>query len=244
MEPAPAPDSTRSRPNRPLPTRFSARVWVGVVLAFLTTYAFMFVVVHPIVDTRVCAMRFDDPLFTIIPRDLRLYFITHDVYYVFNIGGTLALIGMALRGRQAPLFRWLAALAAQALLRSVTLLAVPLCRATQLPGTAPLAELPTVDLGFVTIPFRTWATNDLMYSGHAGEFVILSLIVRGQWPKSLQVLLLAFQVVQAYGLMATRGHYSIDILVAIPAAFLALAIGTAVTRRLGSDPRATSAASA
>jgi hypothetical protein len=228
-----APSPPRREPTPPLAVRFSARAWVGGVVAFLLAYAIMFVVVHPIVDTRVCSMRLDDPMFTVIPRDLRFYAITHDVYYAFNAGGTLILLAFALRGRQAPLYRWLGALTAQALLRSLTLLAVPLCRATQQPGTAPLAELPTVDLGFVTIPFRSWATNDLMFSGHVGEFVILSLLARGLLPKSVQALLLAFQLVQAYGLIATRGHYTIDILVAIPCAVLALALATLVTRRVG-----------
>jgi hypothetical protein len=217
-----------------LPPRFPARVWAAVVTAFLVAYGFMFSYVHPAIDTRKCTMRFDDPLMALIPFNDALYLVTHELYYAFTGGAAVVLFATAVRRNHAPLLRWGLGLTVQAALRSATLLLVPLCRATQQPGTAPLAEWPLVEVGPFRFPFRTWATNDMMFSGHVGEFVLLSLATR-HWPRPARLALVGFQIAQAYGLIATRGHYSIDILVAIPCALLADAAAVRLLRRGGAD---------
>lgn len=56
-----------------------------------------------------------------------------------------------------------------------------------------------------------------------GEFLILTWVTRS-WPRPARVTLVIFQILQAYALLATRGHYTIDIVLAVPCAFFANAV--------------------
>ncbi len=206
------------------PRRWGWPVWVAGIVAFLGSYICLFAFVHVAVDTRACLTPLpDDPLMKLIPASEGPLFVTHTLYFWFTTLATLALAAQAVRGRHEPLLRWGIGLSLQAGLRSVTMLLLPLCRIELAPGTVPFAVAPTLDLGFAKIPWRMWGTNDLVFSGHVGEFFLLSLATR-HWPRPVRVLLVAFQIAQAYSLIATRGHYTIDIVVAIPFAFFADAI--------------------
>lgn len=203
-----------------LPARFGRAAWFAVIVGFVASYGFMFTVIHPMVDTRICLARLPDPLFNLIPFDPRWYFVSHEMYYVFTAASAAGLIATAVRGEQRPLMRYGLGLSLMAAFRSVTLTLLPLCRLTVEPGTAPLAAAPTVDVGFAQIPLRLWATNDLVFSGHVAEFLLMFWVTRG-WPSWWRISLLVFQGAQAYALIATRGHYTIDVVVAIPFAMLA-----------------------
>lgn len=220
-----------------LPHRLPPRAWVATLLGFALAYGFMFSVVHVLADTRPCIARIDDPFFKVIPRDLRWYLVTHTVYYFFTFGGIGALAWRAFRGDHRPLMRFAAALTVQAVLRSATIWLLPLCRFTVEPGTVVLREVPTVDLGFARIPWRTWASNDLVFSGHVGEFLLLSWVTR-HWPAPARWALVVFQILQAYGLLATRGHYTVDLLLAVPCAFFADAVARRALARLSRPSRA------
>lgn len=212
------------------------RAWVFTVVAFFAAYIFMFGFAHVRADTRPCVAQLPDPLYPLIDRDNRWYFVSHTVYYWFTALGSLALIWRAYRGDHRPLARFGAALALQAVFRSTTILLLPLCKATVAPGQIPLAQTPTLDLGFAQIPWLMWATNDLVFSGHVGEFLLMWWVTR-HWPRPARAALLIFQVLQAYALVATRGHYTIDVLLAIPCAFLALAVADALLRLLSRPQR-------
>jgi hypothetical protein len=109
---------------------------------------------------------------------------------------------------------------------------LPLCRATATPGHAVLASVPSLNLGFARVPWLPWATNDLMFSGHVCEFLILYLAVRSTWPRGALWALIVFQVLEALALVITRGHYTIDIVIAVPFAFLADRIAAVSLARL------------
>jgi hypothetical protein len=204
-----------------LPARLPRKVWAATIAAFVVAYGFMFIVVHPLVDTRICVARLPDPLFPLLPFDERWYLVSHQLFYLVTAVAVVALGRQALRGEHRPLVRFGAGVSVQAVLRSLTLFLTPLCRANVEPGRAWLPALPTVDLGFMRLPWRPWAGNDLVFSGHVSEFLILSLAVRPFWPPRARWALVAFQVLQAVALVATRGHYTIDIVIAVPFAFFA-----------------------
>jgi hypothetical protein len=204
-----------------LPARLPARVWVATTLAFVAAYGFLFTVVHPLVDTRRCLTQLPDPLFAILPYDHAWYLVSHELFYLVTVVSLTALVARTARGDHWPLVRFAAGISLQAALRSITLALLPICRATVQPGHAALDHVPTLDLGLLRIPWRTWATNDLVFSGHVGEFLILSFAVWRVWPRRARAALVAFQLLQAVALIATRGHYTVDIVIAIPFAFFA-----------------------
>ena len=105
------------------------------------------------------------------------------------------------------------------------------------PATAP--PDPPEDPPVTELPLRTWAVNDLMFSGHVAEFLILFLIVR-RAPVYVTGGLIVWQLAQAYALLATRDHYLVDMLVAVPFAILCERLGTAVVRRLAAKANAAS----
>jgi hypothetical protein len=208
-------------PAAALPARLPRAVWVATLLAFVGAYGFLFTVVHPYVDTRVCVARLPDPLFALIPFHEGWYRVSHQLFYVVTAVCLGAMLRQTAAGEHRALVRFAAGISLQALFRSVTLVLLPLCRATVEPGHAALAAVPTINLGFMHLPWRTWATNDLVFSGHVGEFLILSLAVRPFWPPRARIALGLFQVLQAVALVATRGHYTVDIVIAVPFAFFA-----------------------
>jgi hypothetical protein len=214
-----------------LPARLPWSIWLTTALAFVCAYGLLFTVVHPYVDTRVCVAQLPDPLFWLIPYDVRWYRISHDLFYVVTVACLAVLAGQAVRGEHRALVRFAAGISVQAVMRAITLVLLPLCRITVAPGTAALTVVPTIDLGFMHLPWRSWATNDLVFSGHVGEFLILSLAVRPFWPGRARLALGLFQVLQAVALIATRGHYTVDIVIAVPFAFCADRLAVAALAR-------------
>jgi hypothetical protein len=203
-----------------LPSRLPLRVWLCAIAAFIAAYGTMWSIVHVRADTRPCLVHLPDPFFDLIPYDRSWYYVSHDVYFVFTAGAVIGLLYQAVRGDHRGIVRWGTALTFQAIMRSITITLLPICRITVAPGTIALKEIPTLDLGFFEIPWRVWASNDLIFSGHVGEFLLLYWATRS-WPAKVRVLLVLFQLLQAYALLATRGHYAIDLLIAIPCAYLA-----------------------
>jgi hypothetical protein len=215
-----------------LPQRFRPHVWVAVFLSFAVAYGFLFTVVHPYVDTRTCVAQLPDPLFALFPYDPRWFRVSHELFYVVTVAALAGLVTQAARGDQRPLIRFGFGISLQAVMRSLTMALLPLCRATVEPGHAARAIVPTLNLGFAKVPWLPWATNDLMFSGHVGEFLILYLVVRTTWPRGALWALAAFQVLEALALVITRGHYTIDIVIAVPFAFLADRLASALLGRL------------
>jgi hypothetical protein len=203
-----------------LPAKLPLRVWITAILAFLAAYGFMWSYVHVRVDMRPCVAQLPDPLFAFIPYNRSFYWVSHEIYEFITIGAVIGLVWQAVRGDHRGLVRWGTGLTVQAVLRSITLLLLPLCRMTVAPGTVDLKEVPLLDLGLFKIPWRVWASNDLVFSGHIGEFLLLYWAT-WNWPKPWRVFLVLFQFVQAYALLATRGHYTIDLVVAVPCAYFA-----------------------
>ncbi len=204
----------------PLPPRLPARVWAMAVASFLAVYLFTFTVVHVIADTRPCQLRLDDPFFAILPHDPRWLFVTVDLYTVITLVAMAAVFTQAFLGDHRPVIRWGLGLAICGAFRACTILLVPLCRYTREPGTAALAEIPTLDLWLFEIPWRMFASNDLLFSGHVCEFVLLIRATRS-WPSWARAILWLFQVLQIVGLLLGRGHYTVDILIAFPIAIAA-----------------------
>jgi hypothetical protein len=207
-----------------------------VALSFVLAYGFLFTVVHPYVDTRTCVAQLPDPLFAVLAYDPRWYRVSHELFYLVTAVVLAALVGQAARGDHRPLVRFALGISLQAVMRSLTMVLLPLCRATVPPGHAARALVPTLDLGFARLPWLPWATNDLMFSGHVGEFLILYLAVRGSWPRPALAGLIAFQILEALALIITRGHYTIDIVTAVPFAFLAYRMALTALERFTRQP--------
>jgi hypothetical protein len=233
--PALPPSNTRlpTDPAAWLPARFAAWVWIVVATAFLTAYGFLFSIVHPYIDTRRCVSPLPDPLFRLLPYDPRWYRVSHELFYVVTAVGLIALLAQAVRGEQRPMLRFALGISIQAPLRALTMVLLPLCRATVLAGHAAREVVPTLNLGFARVPWLTWATNDLVFSGHVAEFLILTFAVRAFWSRGALAALAVFQVLEALALIITRGHYTADVVIAVPFAFLADRLAVAVLRRLG-----------
>jgi hypothetical protein len=215
-----------------LPARFPAWIWGVVIASFVVAYGFLFSVVHPYVDTRPCVAQLPDPLFALLPYDPRWYRVSHELFYVVTAVVMAALLAQAARGEHRPIIRFAFGISLQAPLRALTMVLLPLCRATVLAGHAARTTVPTLNLGFAHIPWLTWATNDLVFSGHVAEFLILTLAVRAFWPRAAVGALLVFQVLEALALIITRGHYTADVVIAVPFALFADRLSVATLRRL------------
>jgi hypothetical protein len=214
-----------------LPMRLPGAAWVIAFLPVLGVYFFMFTVVHVVADTRLCLVRLDDPLMALVPHDPRWLFITVDVYVAISIAALAALLAQAALGDHRPLVRVGTGLAICGSFRAATILLVPICRWTLEPGTAALASVPTLDLGVFAIPWRVFASNDLLFSGHVCEMILLIRATRS-WPSGVRALLWAYQILQIVGLIGGRGHYTVDLLVAIPVAICADHAAYQIVRRL------------
>jgi hypothetical protein len=213
--------------------RYPAAVWVVVLSCLACVYAYMFGVVHVAVDMRACVATLPDPLMRLVPLDIRWAIVTRVIYGFITGGAALYFIALAVRGNHRPALRFATALAITAVLRSITVLLTPLCRATVQAGTVVLHETPLVHLGPISFPFRTYATNDLVFSGHVAELLMLTWAGGRWWPPGARPVLVVFQVLQAYGLLATRGHYTVDMVIAVPFAFFADALACWVLDRAG-----------
>ena len=80
--------------------------------------------------------------------------------------------------------------------------------------------MPTVTICSLTIPWRPFAVNDLIFSGHVGEMLLLVWITRS-WPPAARGLIWIFQGLQVFGLLSTRGHYTVDLVLAVPCTYFA-----------------------
>lgn len=200
--------------------RMPLRAWLLASAAFLAAYLGMWMFVHAWVDTHPCLGHPPDPLYRLIPADGRFSLVSHELYALSTLGCLGALVVGAARGRHRPLVRWGAALAVQAVERSVCMLLLPLCRYGVAAGTCAATSAPTVRVLGLDVPWRMWATNDLVFSGHVGEVVLL-LCATPHWPRWARRALVGFQLAQMYALIATRGHYTIDLLLAVPCALFA-----------------------
>jgi hypothetical protein len=213
--------NVRRAANVPLPERFSRTTWAACMTFVALANVFVFTVVHPYVDTRICVSQLPDPLFALIPYNPRWYRVSHELFYLATFLALGALFAQAARGDHRPILRFGVGIAFQALFRSLTMWLLPLCKVTVAPGRAALAAVPTIALGPLHVPWRSWATNDLVFSGHVAEFLILSFAVRASWPRPARCGLAAFQLLQAIALISTRGHYTVDLIIAVPFAVLA-----------------------
>lgn len=206
-----------------LPPGLPAWTWLFGLATVLAVYFFSWSFVHVRADSRVCMGHSPDPLYEIIPHDRRWYLISHDLYIYVTLAMMAALTLIAfVRGDHRPLVRWGYGLAISAAQRCVTILLVPLCNPRLAAGTRRLneADIPYVDWGFISFPWRPFATNDLLFSGHVAE-IYLFLRVTRNWPAPLRAFFWAYHFAQMYALLATRAHYSIDILLAFPCTYAA-----------------------
>jgi hypothetical protein len=202
------------------PGRLPPRAWGVATALFVSTYVTMWTFVHTYVDRHPCIGHPRDPLYALIPCDGRWSFVSHELYGFVTFASLAGLVLGCVRGDHVPLVRYGAALSFQAIERSACMLLVPLCRANVTPGTCAETSVPTFHVGGLSIPWHPWASNDLLFSGHVGELILLLAATPG-WPRWARTGLIAYQIVQVYALIATRGHFTIDVLLAIPCAFFA-----------------------
>jgi hypothetical protein len=203
-----------------LPRHLPTRVWVLTFFAAASVYVFMWSVVHVVADTRRCLGALDDPLHRLIPLGPGWSLVSHDLYVLVILATIAAMFAVAALGDHRPIVRWGMALAVVAVLRSATIWLVPLCQAGVDAGAVRLGQPPWVELGPLRFMWRAFASNDLLFSGHMAE-CILALRATRSWPRPLRAAMWVFLVLQAYALLATRGHYTVDLLVAVPMAIFA-----------------------
>jgi hypothetical protein len=200
--------------------RFAGWAWALGLGGLVASYAVTWCVVHPYVDTHPCIAHLPDPLYPLIPYDPRWYFLTTDVYITLVAATSLALFAGAVRGDHETTLRMLFSLSIMAFERCATIMLVPVCRLTVKPGTVKLAAVPTLDLGLFRLPWRPLAANDLVFSGHVSYFLLLMVAAR-RWPRWALWGLGGFEVAQVWGLLSTRGHYTVDLLLAVPCCVMA-----------------------
>ncbi len=204
-----------------LPERYGWRTWALVLISVLVVHSVLFGIVHNLVDMRVCAVHLPDPLYGLVRFDARWTIVTVQAYAVAAVAILCGMLYGAMRGRQAPMLRLGVAVCLQSLLRCCTLLMLPACRATIPLGTpGPLHVFALNDPGFYALGMRGFALNDLVFSGHTGLF-LLFLYATPAWPRPVRLSIACFTLLMVYGLLATREHYTIDILLAIPCSFFA-----------------------
>ena len=219
-----------------LALRYSWKVWTGVWVAFLIIHYLLFGIVHNYVDMRPTIGYSPDPVMKIIPFDPHWSIISINLYIIMIAITTIVMLTQAVRGVHTPLLRIGLALCFHTTMRMFTLLMIPLTR-PNLASTAPPLKAPEMlNLGFTSIPWRVFALNDLVYSGHTSLFLMV-LFVTGTWPRIWRWAVGVFLVAMVYALLATRDHYSIDILLAIPCAYFSVGMATAILRRLKPRPR-------
>ena len=203
-----------------LPPRLSGKAWGFGVLAFLLSYGWLFTYVHVRADTQACLLRLDDPLYRIIPLNLHWDILNWGIYMALTAMCTIAMLLQAALGDHRPIVRFGSGLAIMGLLRGLCILLVPLCRVNSEPGSVVFTQVPTLDLFGLHIPFRAWAKNDMLFSGHVGEFLLLIRLTKS-WPRLARGVLVVFFCLQLFGLLSTRAHYTVDIILAIPCAYFA-----------------------
>lgn len=204
-----------------LAQRYRWPLWVCVFTLFVVVHYALFGVVHNLVDTRVCIGYSPDPLLRIIPPDTRWELVTRQLYVFMTVTFAAVVLFRAATGVHTPAVRWALALCFMSSMRMATLLLIPLCRPTIVAfGPPPLASPQMLNLHFFSIPWRIFALNDVVYSGHTALFLLLLMATR-TFPRIVRLTVGVFLVLMIYGLLATRDHYSVDILLAFPCAYFA-----------------------
>ncbi len=202
-------------------TRFRWPVWTLVLGAVVLVHVLLFGVVHNVVDMRPCLVHLPDPLFRFVPLDERWSLISVSGYGLVAAITVVLLFVQAFRGSEAPVLRLGLGLVVTSSLRSVTLLLIPVCRASMALGSAaPLRFVSLRDPHFYTLGMRGFAVNDLVFSGHTAFFLLLLFVMR-DWPRAARFALAAFTLLMVYALLATREHYTVDLLLAVPVAVFA-----------------------
>ena len=218
-----------------LAVRYPWYVWLAILGTFSVVHYLVWGIVHNIVDMRVCVGVSPDPLLAIIPYDERWTFVTRDLYVAVLLIATVAVLYQAFRGIHTPGLRWGLGLTFMSSMRIATLLLIPLCRPTVQPfGPPPLASWSMVNLHFFSVPWRIFALNDVVYSGHASVFLLL-LLATNTWPNIARFCVAAFLALMIYGMLAMRDHYSVDILLAFPCSYAADALAVSILRTLNSS---------
>jgi hypothetical protein len=217
-----------------LAPRYRWTVWVAVFTAFAGVHALLFGFVHNHVDMRDCIGHSPDPLLKLIPFDLRWEIVTVHLYVACSITAAVMLVVQAVRGTHAPALRFTLALTLMTSMRMATLLAIPLCGPTvPVAGPPPLQAPSMLHLGLLSVPWRMFAANDMVYSGHTSFFLLLLLATR-TWAPAVRRAVALFVLLMMYGLLAARNHYSIDLLLAFPCSYFADMVSVTLLRRWGS----------
>jgi hypothetical protein len=199
--------------------RYRWPVWVCVFSLFAVVHYVLFGIVHNYVDTRVCIGYSADPLLRLIPFDVRWEFVTRELYVVMVLAFAAVVLVQAGRGVHTPALRWALALCFMSSMRMATLMLIPLCRPTVTAfGPPPLASPQMLNLYYVSVPWRIFALNDVVYSGHTALFLLLLMAIH-TFPRIVRMVVAVFTAFMIYGLLATRDHYSVDILLAFPCAY-------------------------
>jgi hypothetical protein len=213
-----------------LAIRYPWPVWVAVMSAFALVHCTLFGYVHNAVDLRVCSAYSPDPFLRFVPFDSRWTLVTHDLYLAMTLAVSAVVIVQAIYGVHTPALRLALSLCFMTSMRMATLLMIPLCRPTvKAFAPPPLASPQMLNLHFFSIPWRVFALNDLVYSGHTALFVLV-LLISGTWFVLARLGVAVFLVLMMYGLLAARDHYSVDLLLAFPCAFFANALAVRILR--------------
>jgi hypothetical protein len=218
-----------------LARRYHWTVWVAVLTAFGIVHALLFGFVHNYVDMRVCIGHSPDPILKLIPFDPRWRIVTIYLYIAFIVVAAVTVLTQAARGLHSPALRWALALVFMTSMRMSTLLMIPLCGPTVPAGwPPPLASPAMLNLGFLSVPWRVFAQNDMVYSGHTSLFLMLLLTTR-TWAPAARLTVGIFVALMMYALLGAREHYVIDLLLAFPCSFFADMLSVTLLRRANSD---------
>ena len=210
--------------------KYGPWTWAVVLTTFAVIHYLLFGVVHNIVDMRMCLGYSPDPMLKIVPFDERWDFVTRDLY-MWALGvATFLVFYQAFQGLHTTALRWGVALCIHTSMRMVTLLLIPLCRPTvQAFAPPPLSHPAMINLHFFSVPWRVFALNDVVYSGHTSVFLLL-LLASGTWRPAVRFCFAGFLAVMIYGMLAMRDHYIIDILLAFPMSYFADSMAVKILR--------------
>jgi hypothetical protein len=215
-----------------LEQRYRWPVWVAILSLFVVVHYTLFGFVHNYVDLRVCIGYSPDPLLKVIPFDMRWIIVSRDFYLWITLIVSAVFIVQSFRGTHSGALRFALALCFMTSMRMACLISIPLCRPTvQALAPPPLASPQMLNLHFFSVPWRVFALNDLVYSGHTALFLLMLLSSR-TWAPLVRIGIGVFLAFMIYSLLATRDHYSIDILLAFPAAFFANFLAVSILRGL------------
>ena len=204
--------------------RFAWSAWSAALVVLVVVHLALFGYMQNLVDIRPCIGYSPDPLMKVIAVDHRWQIVTVTLYLWVAVTILLAMIYQAIRGLHYPLMLLIVASSITSTMRIATLYLLPLCNPLVAPGgSPPLQTNSTVDLGFFLLPFRPFAVNDLVFSGHIGIYLLI-FYTAWHWPDRIRLALVGFIILMMYGLIATREHYTIDLLLAIPCSFFAYSV--------------------